>query len=49
MTAVFMKSCEWNNGEVVEQEEMLCDKVETEQELTYLGDRASAHGGSRLL
>ena len=29
----------------MEQEEKLCDKVETVRELTYLGDRVSAGGG----
>ena len=30
-----------NIGEAVEQEEMLCDEVETMREFTYPGDRAS--------
>ena len=29
----------------MEQEEKLCDEVETVREFTYLGDRASASGG----
>ena len=29
----------------MEQEEKLCDEVETERKLTYLGDRVSAGGG----
>ena len=29
----------------MEQEEKLCDEVETVREFTYLGDRASAGGG----
>ena len=28
--------CEWNIGEAVEQEVMLCDEVETERELHIL-------------
>ena len=36
----------WGNiGEAVEQEEKLCDVVETVREFTYLGDRVSAGGG----
>ena len=31
--------------ETVEQEEKLCDKVETVRGLTYLGDRVRASGG----
>ena len=31
--------------EVVEQEEKLCDEVETVMEFTYLGDRMNAGGG----
>ena len=34
-----------NIGEAVEQEEKLCDEVETVREFTYLGDRVSAGGG----
>ena len=37
--------CEENNGEVVEQEEMLCDEVITVREFTYPGDMVSAGGG----
>ena len=29
----------------MEQEEKLCDEVDTVMELTYLGDRVSAGGG----
>ena len=29
----------------MEQEERLCDEVETVREFTYLGDRVSAGGG----
>ena len=29
----------------MEQEEKLCDEVETVREFTYLGDRVSASGG----
>ena len=36
---------EGNIGEAVEQEEMLCDEVETVMEFTYLGDRVSEGGG----
>ena len=34
-----------NIGELVEQEERLCDEVETVKEFTYLGDRVSVGGG----
>ena len=34
--------CEGNIGEIVEQEEKLCEEVETVREFTYLGDRVSA-------
>ena len=37
--------CEGNVGEAVEQEDKLCDEVETACEFTYLGDRVSAGGG----
>ena len=30
----------------MEQEEKLCDEVETAREFTYFGDRVSAGGGS---
>ena len=39
------RKCEENIGEVVEQEEKLCDEVETVQELTYIVDRVSAGRG----
>ena len=39
------KKCEGNIGEAVEQEETLCDEVETVREFTYLGDRVCADGG----
>ena len=42
---VTCRRCEGNIGEVVEQEERLCDEVETVREFTYLGDRVSAGGG----
>ena len=35
------RKCEGNIGEAVEQEEKLCDEVETVQEFTYHGDRVS--------
>ena len=31
------RKCDGNIGEAVEQEEMVCDEVETVQEFTYLG------------
>ena len=37
--------CEGHIGEAVEQEEKLCDEVESARELTYHGDRVSACGG----
>ena len=37
---------EGNIGEAVEQEETICDEVETVREFTYIGDRVSAVGGS---
>ena len=33
------RKCEGNIGEAVDQEEKLCDGVETVREFTYLGDR----------
>ena len=39
------RKCEGNIGEAVEQEEKLCDEVETVSEFTYLGDRVSAGVG----
>ena len=39
------RRCEGNIVETVEQEEKLCDEVETLQETTHLGDRVSAGGG----
>ena len=39
--------CEGNIGEAVEQEERLCDEVETVREFTYLGDRVSTGGESK--
>ena len=39
------RKCEGNIGEVVEQEEKLCDEVETARKFAYLGDRVSAGGG----
>ena len=35
------RKCERNVGEAVEQEEQLCEGVETVREFTYLGDRVS--------
>ena len=40
------RKCEGNIVEAVEQEEKLCEEVETVWEFTYLGDRVSAGGGS---
>ena len=37
--------CEGNIGKADEDEKMLCDKVETVREFTYLVDRVSAGGG----
>ena len=50
MTPMFSRNvdcrkCEGNIGEAVEQEERLCEEVETVGEFTYLGDRVSAGGG----
>ena len=39
------RRCEGNIGKSVEQEEKLCDEVETVWEFTYFGDRVSAGGG----
>ena len=39
------RKCEGNIGEAVQQEEKLCDGVETVREFTYIGDRMSAGGG----
>ena len=39
------RKCEENIGEAVEQEEKLCDEVETVREFTYLDDTVSASGG----
>ena len=38
------RKCEGNIGESVEQEEKLCDDVETVWGFTYLGDRVSGGG-----
>ena len=40
-----LRKCEENIGEAVEQDEHLCDEVETVRQSTYLGDRVSAGGG----
>ena len=40
----FILKCEGNIGEAVEQEEKLCDDVDTAGEFAYLGDRVSAGG-----
>ena len=42
---VAYRRCIGNIGEAVEQEEKLCDEVETLREFTYLGDRVNAGGG----
>ena len=39
------KKCQGNIGEAVEQEEKLCNKVETGREFTYHGDSKSYGGG----
>ena len=39
------RKCEGNIGEVVEQEEKLCDEVESAREFTYLCNRFCAGGG----
>ena len=39
------RRCEANIGEAVEEEEKLCEYVETVSEFTYLGGRVSAGGG----
>ena len=39
------RKCEGNIGEVVQQEEKLCDEVETVRDFIYLGDTVSAGGG----
>ena len=39
------RKCEGNIVEAVDQEENLCDEVETVREFTYVGDRVSAGGG----
>ena len=39
------RQCDGNIGEAVEQEESLCDEVDTASEFSYLGDRVSACGG----
>ena len=39
------KKCKGNIGEAVEQDEELCDEVETVMKFTYLGDRVTAGGG----
>ena len=39
------RKCEGSIGEAVEQEEKLCDEVETVIKFTYLGDRLSAGEG----
>ena len=40
---------EENIGEAVEQDEKLCNEVETVREFTYLGDRVSAGGGCEVV
>ena len=39
------RKCEGNIGEAVEQEENVCDAMETVKKSKYLGDRVSAGGG----
>ena len=39
------RKSEWSIGETVEQEEKLCDDVETVREFTYLVDSVNAGGG----
>ena len=46
LSQVFLHECEEIIGEVVEQEENSCCKVETVREYAYLGDRVKAGGGS---
>ena len=41
------RKCKGNIGDAVEQEENLCDEVETVREFTYLGDWVSAGGGCK--
>ena len=43
------RKSEENIEEAMEQEEKLCDDVETVRELTYHGDRVSAGGGCEVL
>ena len=38
------RKCDGNIGEAVEQEDKLCDKVETVREFKYLGDSVSVGG-----
>ena len=38
------KKCEGNIREAVEQEDNICDEVQTAREFPYLGDRVSADG-----
>ena len=45
VTPKFSRKCEGNIGEAVEQEEKLCNEVETGRQFAYLGDRVSAGGG----
>ncbi|XP_006813953.1 uncharacterized protein LOC102807557, partial [Saccoglossus kowalevskii] len=40
--------CKNGVGRVVEQEEKLCDEVETVKEFTYLGDKVSVGGGCEV-
>ena len=53
MTPTFSRSftcrkCVGNIVEAVEQEDKLCDEVETVREFTYHGDRVSAGGGCEV-
>ena len=38
------RKCEGNIGEAVEQEEKICEEVETVSEFTYFADRMNASG-----
>ena len=40
---------EGNIGEAVDQEETLCDEVETVRKLAYLGEMFSADGGCEVV
>ena len=42
------RKCKRNIGEAVEQEEKLCDEVETVKKSTYLCDKINSGGGSEV-